>query len=61
MNIDKRRILMKSDILSQFDYCSLAWMCHRMCQSLNNAINLILERALQIVYIDDKSRVKELL
>ena len=59
MNINNRRILMKSDILSQFDYCSLAWMCHR--KSLNNAINLIPERALQIVYIDDKSRVKGLL
>ena len=59
MSINKRRILMKYDILSQFDYCSFTWMCHR--KSLNNAINRIQERPLQIVYIDDKSRVKELL
>ena len=28
MGINKRRILMKSYILSQFNYCLLAWMCH---------------------------------
>ena len=34
MGINKRRILMKSYIFSQFNYCSLVWMCYR--SSLNN-------------------------
>ena len=39
------------------NYCSLVWMYRR--RSLNNKINLIQERALQIVYTD--SSFKELL
>ena len=57
MGIKKRRILMKSYIFSQFNYCSLVWMCHS--RSLNYKINRIQERALQIR--DYKSSFKELL
>ena len=34
MSINKRRMLMKSYIFSQFNYCPLVWMCHS--RSLNN-------------------------
>ena len=37
MGINKRRILMKSYIFSQFNYCPLVWMCHS--RSLNKKIN----------------------
>ena len=48
MGINKRRILMKSYIFSQFNYCPLVWMCHS--RSFNNKINRIQERALRIVF-----------
>ena len=59
MGINKRRILIKSYIFSQFNYCPLVWMCHS--RSLNNKINRMQDRALRIVYIDYKSSLKELL
>ena len=59
MGINKRRILMKSYIFSQFNYCPLVWMCHS--RSLNNKINRIQETAPRIVYREYKSSFKELL
>ena len=59
MDINKRRILMKSYIFSQLNYCPLVWMCHSGV--LNKKINRIQERALRIVYRDYKSSFKELL
>ena len=50
MGINKRRVLIKSYTFLQCNYCSLVWMYRR--RSLNNKINLIQERALQIVYTD---------
>ena len=47
MNTDKRRIIMKAFINSQFGYCQLVWMFHS--RTLNNRINQIHERALRIV------------
>ena len=47
IGIKKRRMLMKSYISSQFNYCLLVWMWHS--RSLNNKINQIQEIALQIV------------
>ena len=41
MNIEKKRIIMKAFIESQFGYCPLIWMFHS--RSLNNKINLIHE------------------
>ena len=58
IGINKRRILMKSHIFSQFNYCPLVWMWH--IRKLNNKINRIQERTLQIVYRDYKSIFKEL-
>ena len=46
----KRKILMKSFIISQFNYCPIVWMyCQRKSNSL---INRIHERALRITYND---------
>ena len=59
IGINKRRILMKSHIFSQFNYCPLVWMWHS--RRLNKKINRIQERTLQIVYRDYESSFKELL
>ena len=45
---DKKCILFKSFIISQFNYCSIVWICHG--RGLNNKINNIHKRALRIVY-----------
>ena len=44
---------------SQFNYCPLVWMCCN--RSLNNKINRLHERCLQIVYNDKKSSFNEVL
>ena len=50
---------MKAFIMSQFSYCPLVWMCHS--RTLNNKINKIHERTLQLVYDDRQSTFEELL
>ena len=50
---------MKTFILSHFGYCPLVWMFHN--RKFNHRINRLHERALRIVYKDDKSSFKELL
>ena len=55
----KKRILFKTFIMSQFNYCPLVWMCHS--RGLNNKINNIHKRALKIVYQDKKSNLQVLL
>ena len=59
MNLEKRRIIMKAFVHSQFGYCPLIWMFHN--RTLNNKINRIHERALRIVYRDKTSNFTELL
>ena len=59
MNIEKKRIIMKAFIESQFGYCPLIWMFHS--RSLNNEINQIHERALRITYNDKSSSFQDLL
>ena len=44
LNKDKLKILMKTFIISQFNYCPLTWMFHN--RTLNNKINRLHERAL---------------
>ena len=46
MNVDKKRMIMKAFIESQYGYCPLVWVFHS--RSLNNKINQIHERALRI-------------
>ena len=55
----KKRILFKTFIMSQFNYCPLVWMCHS--RGLNNKINNIHKRALRIVHQDKKSNLQDLL
>ena len=59
MSAEKRKIIMKSFITSQFGYCPLVWMMHN--RTLNTRINKIQERALRIVYDDRNSTFEELL
>ena len=56
---EKLRILMKTFIESQFNYCSLIWMFHN--RTLNNKINKLHERALRLVYKNVDSSFQELL
>ena len=59
MSLEKRRIVMKTFIESQFNYCPLIWMFHS--RTINNKINRLHERALRIVYSDFKSTFEGLL
>ena len=59
MGMEKRRLLMKSFIQSQFGYCPLIWMLHS--RKLNNRINRIHEKSLRLVYNDDASSFEDLL
>ena len=58
MNMQKRRITMKSFVTSQFGYRALIWMFNS--RRLNNRINSIYERALRIIYQDHISTFQEL-
>ena len=59
MTLQKRRLLMSSYIASQLNYCPFVLMIHN--RKLNKKINKIYERALRIVYSDNKIRFSELL
>ena len=57
---DKRRLIMKAFIDSQFSYWPLVWIFHGN-RGINNTMNKIHERALRMVYNDDISSYDELL
>ena len=59
MSPEKRRIVMKTFIECQFNYCALIWMFHS--RTINNKINCLHERALRIVYSDFKPSFEGLL
>ena len=59
MSLDKRKMVLRAFIESQFSYCPLIWMFHS--RTLNNKINRLHEKALRIVYWDSKSIFDELL
>ena len=59
LNEEKLKIIMKTFIQSQFNYCPLVWMWHN--RTLNNKINRLHERALRIVYRNNKLTFQELL
>ena len=59
MSIPKRKLLMNSFFISQFNYCPLVWMCHS--RLMNNKINRLHEKCLRIVYSDKTSSFEELL
>ena len=50
---EKKSLLFRSFIISQFNYCLIVWMCHG--RGLNNKINNLHERALRTFYRDKKS------
>ena len=54
MELDKRLMVMKAFIESQFDYCTLIWLVHS--RTLSNKINRLHKRALRIVYSDYSHR-----
>ena len=56
---DKLKIIMKTFIQSQFNYCPLIWMFHS--RTLNNKINKLHERALRLVYKNENLCFQELL
>ena len=58
-NRHKLKIIMKTFIQSQFNYCSLTWMFHS--RILNNKINKLHERALRLVYINENLTFQDLL
>ena len=59
MCTNKKRVLMKEFIESQFSYCPLIWIFHS--RGVNNKINRLHERSLRIVYKDNISSFKDLL
>ena len=59
MDLAKSKSPMKAFITSQFNYCPLIWMFHS--RQLNNQINKIQERALRLVYKDNKLTFDDLL
>ena len=59
MDVAKRKGLMKAFITSQFNYCPLIWMFHSRQQS--NRINKIHEKALRLLYKDNKLTLNDLL
>ena len=58
-NVQKRRIVIKFFVTSQFRYCPLIWMFHN--RRLNDGMNSIHGRALRIAYRDHISTSQELL
>ena len=52
MNLNQRRLIMKSFTMSQLHYFLLILMNHN--RSLNNEINVIHERELRVIYKDKK-------
>ena len=56
---DKLRTIMKTFIESQFNYCPLVWMFHS--RHINTRINKLHERALRVVYKDEKLTFNQLL
>ena len=59
MSFEKKRIILKAFVESQFGYCQLTWMFHS--RKANAKINHIHERAFRIVYKDNNSSFEELL
>ena len=59
LNFDKRRVVLKSFVESQFGYTPLVWMFHD--RGVEHKINRVHERALRCVYRDDVSTFDQLL
>ena len=59
MSTEKKRLIFKGFIISQFNYCPLVRMFHT--KQLNNRINSLHEKALRVTYQEGNSSFNELL
>ena len=59
INIQKSKVMMKAFVTAQFNWYLLIWMFHST--KLNNKINRLHKRCLQIVYSDNRLSILELL
>ena len=59
MSLEKRKLVINSFFMSQFQYCPLTWMFHS--RALNNRINDLHYRALRLIYQEDTMTFKEFL
>ena len=59
LDFKKKKLLINSFFISQFNYCQLIWMCHN--HTKNNKINRLHERYLGLLYNDKKSSFHDLL
>ena len=59
INNDKLKIIMRTFIENEFNYCPLTWMFHS--RTLNNKINKLHERALRVPYKDEPTSFETLL
>ena len=59
MSTEKRHLIFKAFIITQFSYCPLVLMFHT--KQLNNRINSLHEKALRVTYQDRNSTFSELL
>ena len=59
VSIPKKKLLMNSFFISQFNYCPLVWMCHSCLMS--NKINRLHEKCFRVVYSDKTWSFEKLL
>ena len=59
LDFKKKKLLINSFFISQFNYYQLIWMCHN--RTKNNKINRLHERCLRLLYNDKKSSFHDLL
>ena len=56
MGFNQRKLVVNAFFSAQFNYWSLAWMCHN--RTYNNKINRLHERCLRLIYDDKCSSFK---
>ena len=59
LDFKKKKLLINSFFMPQFNYCQLIWTCHN--RTKNNKINRLHERFLRLLYNDKKSSFHDLL
>ena len=59
MKFNQRKTILASYIISQFGHCPLVWIFHS--RKLNNRINRLHKRSLQLVYQDEQASFENLL
>ena len=59
LDFKKKKLLINSFFMPQFNYCQLIWMCHNCTK--NDKINRLHERCLRLLYNDKKSSFHDLL